>query len=291
VSIFEIVHQQVPLASVAARHTDLTPSGDTLAGRCPHRDHDDENPSFYIYPNGRFYCFGCRWHGDVTDFQAGVKGLRSGMEAALDLAEEFGIDLPEIDPEARKKAEKRRELEAEYLEQAQRALERLAHHPTVREWWEKRGFDEELRRRFLLGATDDGSATIPFWHQGRVEGIIRRKLEGEPKYILPKKEEFPEGYRPLFIPGGARGAVFLVEGYVDALAAAASGLDAVAVGGTGISQRQMEELQGLPGPIYVVPDNDAEGEKAARRWVEDLYPKAFLCPLIPPIEKEEENDD
>ena len=79
----------------------------------------------------------------------------------------------------------------------------------------------------------------------------------------------------------------LVEGYVDALALAALGMDAIAVGGTWISEQQLDGLRALPGPIYVMPDNDAEGEKAARRWVEDLYPKAFLCP---PAYEEVTND-
>jgi Toprim-like len=159
------------------------------------------------------------------------------------------------------------------------AHERLARHPEVGEWWERRAFDEELCKRFMLGASEDGTAAaIPFWHRGRVHGLIRRKLEGEPKYVLPKSEEFPYGHRPLFIPGSAREGVVLVEGYVDALALAALGMDAAAIGGTGISTHQRDELWELPGPIYIMPDDDEEGEKAARRWVEDLYPKALLCP-------------
>jgi DNA primase len=111
-----------------------------------------------------------------------------------------------------------------------------------------------------------------------VQGLIRRKLVGEPKYVLPKKNEFPYGHRPLFIAGAAREGVVLVEGYVDALALAALGVDAAAIGGTVISKQQWDELWELPGPIYIMPDDDEEGEKAARRWVEDLYPKALLCP-------------
>lgn len=289
---FGIVREGVDLGIFAASFTDLSPSGATLRGRCPHPDHDDETPSFYVYPDRHFHCYGCGWHGDATDFWAGVKGLKPGIGAALDLAQERGIDLPEADPEALKKAEERRELEARYLRQAEEALKALPRHPRAVEWWEGRGFDEKLRERFLLGASDDGTeAIIPFWHHGRVHGLIRRRLDGGPnKYLLPKKEEFPEGYRPLFVPGAARGEVFLVEGYIDALSATALGLRAIAVGGTGISPPQMKELKSLPGPIYIVRDNDEEGEKAARRWLEDLYPKALLCPPIPSIsEKEEKN--
>jgi DNA primase len=72
--------------------------------------------------------------------------------------------------------------------------------------------------------------------------------------------------------------VFLAEGYLDALALVALGFDAVAVGGTNISEHQLEELRALSGPIYILPDDDEPGEEAGRRWVEDLYPSGMLCP-------------
>jgi hypothetical protein len=55
-------------------------------------------------------------------------------------------------------------------------------------------------------------------------------------------------------------------------------MDAATIGGTGISTHQRDELWELPGPIYIMADDDKEGEKAARSWVEDLYPKALLSP-------------
>jgi DNA primase len=155
----------------------------------------------------------------------------------------------------------------------------------VANWWERRGFDEELRKRFLVGAVDGAEASIPFWNRGRVHGIVRRKLEGEPKYVLPKKEDFPVGHRPLFVPGPVKGEMLLVEGYVDALALAALGYGVAAVGGTHANQQQMEELRRLSDRIYVLPDADEEGRKAARRWAEELYPKAMLCP--PEYERKE----
>jgi DNA primase len=288
-NIFEMLREQIDLAELAGRYTDLQTSGRALVGRCPHPDHDDEHPSFYVYPDARFFCYGCRWHGDVTDLHAGVKGLRPGIEAALDLAREYGVDLPAASAEAKEKAERRRQLETNHLARAQERHAALSRHPSVVEWWEGRGFDEGLREKFLLGVAGDGvEAITPFWNRGRVHGIVRRKLEGEPKYILPKKEEFPSGHRPLFVPGRVREGMFLVEGFVDALALAALGYGVAAVGGTYPNQEQLEELKQLPGRIYALPDADEEGEKAARRWVEELYPKALLCP--PEYEKKE-NDE
>jgi len=189
------------------------------------------------------------------------------------------VNLPEIDPKAREKAQERREKEDLYLKQAEVCHRALSRHPAVIAWWEGRGFDEELRERFLLGANRDGTAAvIPYWHQGRVHGLISRKLEGDPKYLYLEAKDFPAGYRPLFIPGPLRGEAFLVEGIIDALALVALGENAIAVGGTNISEPQMRELGRIPGPLYILPDADEEGDKAAREWVRHLYPKALVCP-------------
>jgi DNA primase len=75
-----------------------------------------------------------------------------------------------------------------------------------------------------------------------------------------------------------RGDAFLVEGIVDALALAALEESSVAIGGTGISEPQMRELERLPGTLYVLPDDDERGAAAAHAWVHRLFPRALLCP-------------
>jgi DNA primase len=56
------------LASLAGQcGVELKPSGyGRLIGLCPF--HNEKTPSFVIYPEGRFYCFGCKEHGDAIDF-------------------------------------------------------------------------------------------------------------------------------------------------------------------------------------------------------------------------------
>ena len=122
-----------------------------------------------------------------------------------------------------------------------------------------------------------------------MQGLIKRNLHGGPKYELPKAADLVSGHRPLFVPGPVRDGMFLVEGYVDALALAALGFPAAAVGGTGMSARQMDELLRLPGRLYVLPDDDEAGRGAGKRWVEELYPKALLCP--PNYSKKGTNND
>jgi DNA primase len=271
VNVFETLREQVPIGGLIER-------GNGGKAHCVAPEHRDDNPSMHIYDD-HVHCFACGFHGDVTDVWAAMRGFGRPIEAALDLAREFGIDLPEAGPEARKQAKERREKEDLYLVQARACHGALSRYPHVSQWWEDRGFGEELRERFLLGANKDGTAAvIPFWHRGRVHGLIRRKLEGEPKYLYPKAEEFSGGHRPLFIPASASASAFLAEGIVDALALAAIGEDAIAVGGTGMSQEQLRELDAVPGPLYILPDVDEEGKQAAREWARKLYPKALVCP-------------
>jgi DNA primase len=270
-NVFEILREQVALDRVV-------PANVPTRARCVGPDHPDNLPSMHLYDD-HVHCFACGFHGDVTDVWAAMRGFDRPLEAALDLAREFGIELPEPSPEASQKARERRDKEDLYLQQAKACHGALARDPGVTEWWEARGFGQQLRERFLLGTNKDGTAAvIPFWHRGRIQGLIRRKLAGEPRYILPKAEEFPGGYRPLFIPASVSASAFLTEGIVDALALAAIGEGAIAVGGTGMSREQLRELDRVWGPLYILPDVDEEGEQAAREWVRKLYPKALLCP-------------
>jgi DNA primase len=46
--------------------TRITSAGDKKRMLCPF--HDENNPSFFIYPNNSYYCFGCGVHGNAIDF-------------------------------------------------------------------------------------------------------------------------------------------------------------------------------------------------------------------------------
>jgi DNA primase len=271
VNVFETLREEVAIG----RLIELSNGG---KAHCVAPGHQDKDPSMHVYDD-HVHCFACGFHGDVVDVWTVQRGFDRPIEAALDLAREFSVALPEVSPEARKWSRERREKEDRYLVQARACHEALSRYPRVSRWWEDRGFGEELRQRFLLGTNKDGTAAvIPYWHRGRMHGLIRRKLEGKPKYRYPKAEEFSGRYRPLFIPASVRSGAFLTEGIVDALALAAIGKDAIAVGGTGMSRKQLRELDAVPGPLYILPDVDEEGKQAAREWARKLYPKALVCP-------------
>ena len=92
----EAVKAAVPIEVIARRYTDLKPLGGRawFEGRCPLPDHDDPEPSFYIYPPGRFHCYGCDRGGDVIDLEFRCGGYAELWMAMIALKEEFGVELP-----------------------------------------------------------------------------------------------------------------------------------------------------------------------------------------------------
>lgn len=90
--LYEEVKERVPLEEYAASLTDLESFGrDWWTGRCPLPDHEDKEPSFYVYPDGRGHCYGCGFHGDVIDLHQRVENISSSWAAVVELALKHGI--------------------------------------------------------------------------------------------------------------------------------------------------------------------------------------------------------
>jgi hypothetical protein len=62
---------------------ELKRKGRELVGLCPL--HQDKTPSFYVYEDNHYHCFGCGAHGDSVDLCAAYEGIRL-VEAAERLA-------------------------------------------------------------------------------------------------------------------------------------------------------------------------------------------------------------
>ena len=123
-NVFETLREQVALGRLIEHDN----GGKT---HCVAPEHQDYNPSMHIY-NRHVHCFACGFGGDVTDVWAATRGFDKPVEAALDLAREFGIELPDASPEACQKARERRAKEDLYLQQAKARHRALTGHPRVR---------------------------------------------------------------------------------------------------------------------------------------------------------------
>ena len=90
-SLFATLRQRITLEAIVGAQT-----GEKA--RCVAMGHTDSNPSLHNYGQ-HVHCFSCGFHGDVTDLWAAMRGFDRPVEAALDLAREFGIELPAVSPE------------------------------------------------------------------------------------------------------------------------------------------------------------------------------------------------
>ena len=61
-------------------------------------DHDEKTPSFYIYPLGRWWCYGCDRGGDVVDLEFHCGDYGELWEAMIALAVEYDVELPQRPP-------------------------------------------------------------------------------------------------------------------------------------------------------------------------------------------------
>lgn len=52
---------------------ELKQSGNRLVGKCPF--HEEKTPSFYIFADNHYHCYGCQEHGDAIDFVMKTKNL------------------------------------------------------------------------------------------------------------------------------------------------------------------------------------------------------------------------
>jgi DNA primase len=106
----EAVRNAVPIEEVARRYTDLEPFGGKawFTGRCPLPNHEDKTPSFYIYPHGRYWCYGCGRGGDVMDLEFFCGDYRELWEAMISLAVDYGVELPERSESWRRKQQRQK---------------------------------------------------------------------------------------------------------------------------------------------------------------------------------------
>jgi len=138
----QAVREAVPVEDVARRYTELRPLGGSAKawfdGRCPLPDHEDQTPSFYIYPSevgGRWWCYGCSRGGDVIDLEFFCGGYGELWEAMVSLAVSYGVELPERPRSWHRKQDRQKPIrdgiEAVKIHAARRRLYRRFFEPLI----------------------------------------------------------------------------------------------------------------------------------------------------------------
>jgi len=96
ISIEDVISHYLPAL-------ELRKAGRRLTAKCPF--HADKTPSFVIFPDGRWKCFGCGASGDSIALVAKLLNLRP-VEAARQICTDFGLATGgPVSPEARRRAQ------------------------------------------------------------------------------------------------------------------------------------------------------------------------------------------
>ncbi|WP_323784978.1 DNA primase [Thalassovita sp.] len=123
---------------------------------CPF--HQEKSASFHVDDRkGFYYCFGCQAKGDAISFIRETENV-DFMEAVGILAREAGMPMPQRDPQAQQKSDRRTQL-AEITEMAAQffrlQLKRNGAE-AARAYLDRRGLKPETQDRFEIGFAPDG---------------------------------------------------------------------------------------------------------------------------------------
>jgi CHC2-type zinc finger protein len=267
------------------------PSGE-LVGLCPL--HKEKTPSFHVYPDNHYYCYGCGAHGDVTDLEQALSG-GTRAEAADRLGAERlqNIEKLQRGPKLKEKAEAP-PPNLSGLRKATRAeLQQIA---------DSRNID----RRAVEFAQDLGTLRI-----GEVCGYLSwvlldesglcaegRRLNRKPYPAVTKekvqlgerkahtlrgsRKDWPVGILPIGEYQNSAQTILLVEGGPDYLAALhfalrqrKTGILPVTILGRGQGLRglhpdSLEHFQGRRVRIYPHDDRDGKSYQTALVWSRQL---------------------
>ncbi len=148
------------VVEIVGRYVQLKKGGANFMGLCPF--HGEKSPSFSVSPSKQFYhCFGCGKNGNAISFLMEHAGM-TFIEAVKDLAQQFGMQVPEDDasPQDRARAAEQREKQStltDVLEKAGEAFRKhLRNSPKAIEYFKGRGLSGEIAKQFGLGYAPEG---------------------------------------------------------------------------------------------------------------------------------------
>lgn len=148
------------VVDIVGRYVQLKKGGANFMGLCPF--HGEKSPSFSVSPSKQFYhCFGCGKNGNAISFLMEHGGM-TFVEAVKDLAQQYGLQVPEDDvsPQERARAAQAREQQATLTSVLEKAgiayIKHLRNTPRAIDYLKGRGLSGEIAKAFGLGYAPEG---------------------------------------------------------------------------------------------------------------------------------------
>lgn len=143
---------------------------------CPF--HHEKTASFHVDDQkGFYYCFGCHAKGDAISFVKETENV-SFIEAVEILAREAGMPMPERDPKAQEKQDRRTQL-AEVMEQAVQFFRlqlKTGAGGEARDYLARRGLKVQALDRWEIGFAPDGWQAL--WDHLRGKNVAEDLILG-----------------------------------------------------------------------------------------------------------------
>ncbi len=297
---------RVDMVQLISEYTTRRRTGsDTWQGRCPFPNRHaagDRNPSFVVYANGSFYCYGCgAGNKDATSLGSDciafmrMKHDLSFSEAVIELAQSVGMALPDDSVQAA-------------ITVRQRKLNTIATHigkynaflkndKIALGYLYNRGITDNDIDTWQLGLVSprlgymaiSNRITFPIHDErGTPVGFGYRAIHGEePKYRnSPDSEVFSKG-NLLYGLHQARKAImdsgkaYVTEGYMDVIAAHRVGVhNAVALMGTSFTDGQAKLLRRYTDELVLALDGDLAGQDRMVAHVTKAREHGFIVKIV-----------
>ncbi len=140
---------RIDIVDVIQERVTLKKAGRDWSARCPF--HDERSPSFTVSPAKQFYhCFGCGAHGSAIRFLMDYDRLEF-PDAIEELAARAGLKVEYEGGQRQAPREDVGDLYTLLDSAATFYREQLARSPAAREYFKRRGLDDDTLKRFNLG--------------------------------------------------------------------------------------------------------------------------------------------
>jgi len=148
------IKMRVPLDQLIGETVSLVRRGPSITACCPF--HAEKSPSFHIYPDNHYYCFGCKESGDAITFVRKTRDM-SFIESLRFLSVKYGIEAPELDePDSVKRRRGEQLALSQILVAAQDFFVgelKSTRGEQARHYLRERGFSDENILKFGFGLT------------------------------------------------------------------------------------------------------------------------------------------
>jgi len=150
------IKARVPLDQLIGETVTLVRRGANIMACCPF--HNEKTPSFHVYGDGHYYCYGCKENGDAITFVRKTREM-TFIESLKFLASKYGVEAPELEESD---LIKRRRGEQTALSQMMAAAQdlyttelRSERGNAARAYLKERGFTDDNILKFGFGLTPE----------------------------------------------------------------------------------------------------------------------------------------